>query len=126
MVYTYKKSINGMELTRTLAQKLAAATSPKTSPEILETLATDKDSSVLWYVARNPNTSQKALELLAANRSVYIRALVATNQNTSPKALELLATDESSSIRQWVTQNPNKTELIERLVFMTNYKQEAG
>jgi hypothetical protein len=46
----------------------------------------------------------------------------AQNPNTPTKTLEQLATDENSYVRYWVAQNPNRTELIERLVFMTDYK----
>jgi hypothetical protein len=60
-------------------------------------LATDEDSWVRFYVAQNPNTPQETLELLA--------------------------TDEYYYVRHWVAQNPNRTELIERLVLMTDYKQ---
>jgi hypothetical protein len=51
-----------------------------------------------------------------------VRQAVALNPNTPPKILQLLATDEEHWIRYWVTQNPNRTELIERLVFMTDYQ----
>jgi hypothetical protein len=51
---------------------------------------------------------------------------VAKNSNTTPETLKILATDENYSVRYWVAQNPNKTELIERLVFMTDYQQEVG
>jgi hypothetical protein len=49
---------------------------------------------------------------------------IARNPNTPQELLQLLATDKDSSVRYWVTQNPNRTELIERLVFMTNYQQD--
>ncbi len=44
----------------------------------------------------------------------------AQNPNTPTKTLELLATDENSGVRACVAENPNRTELIERLVFMTD------
>jgi hypothetical protein len=44
----------------------------------------------------------------------------AQNPNTPTRTLEQLATDENSSVRRCVAQNPNRTELIERLVFMTD------
>jgi 3-methyladenine DNA glycosylase AlkC len=78
-------------------QKKAAAKDPNTTPEILEQLATDK----YWVV----------------------RHWVAQNRNTPTKSLELLATDEKSYVRYWVAQHPNKNQIIERLVFMTNYNQ---
>jgi len=34
-----------------------------------------------------------------------------------------LATDEYSYVRHCVAENPNRTEIIERLVLMTNYQQ---
>jgi|688.fasta_scaffold1562205_1 hypothetical protein len=77
-------------------QKLKAARDPNTSPEILETLASDGNWNVRYWVARNPNTSIKILELLA--------------------------TDEDYIVRSWVPHHPNRTKIIERLVLMTDYK----
>jgi hypothetical protein len=34
-----------------------------------------------------------------------------------------MATDKDPGVRAWVAKNPNRTEIIERLVFMTNYQQ---
>ena len=101
-------------------QKQAAAQNPDTPPETLKLLATDKDSSVRYWVARNPNTPQESLQLLATDESYYVRSCVVRNPNTPTKTLELLATDENSGVRACVAENPNRTELIERLVFMTD------
>ena len=46
----------------------------------------------------------------------------AQNPNTPTKTLEQLATDKHSYVRSGVAENPNRTEIIERLVFMTDYK----
>jgi hypothetical protein len=72
--------------------------------------------------AQNPNTPPEALELLATDENYNVRFWVARNSNTPPEALELLATDKYYSIRYCVAQNPNRNELIERLVFMTDYQ----
>jgi hypothetical protein len=64
----------------------------------------------------------KTLELLASDEDWYARCLVAVNLNTPQKTLQQLATDKNFSVRQCVAQNPNRTELIERLVLMTDYK----
>jgi len=47
----------------------------------------------------------------------------AQNPNTPTKTLELLASDENPGVRSCVAKNPNRTEIIERLVLMTNYQQ---
>ncbi len=47
----------------------------------------------------------------------------AQNPNTPTKTLEQLATDKHYYVRYCVAQHPNRTEIIERLVFMTNYQQ---
>ena len=44
------------------------------------------------------------------------------NPNTSPESLQTLATDKYSGVRYHVGRNPNATELIRRLVLMTNSK----
>ena len=44
-----------------------------------------------------------------------------------PKAtaetLSVLATDEDSDVRYWVARHPNATEIVKRLVLMTNSKR---
>jgi 3-methyladenine DNA glycosylase AlkC len=103
-------------------QKLEAALNPNTTPEILEQLATDQHYYVRAHVAENPNTPQKTLELLATDEDWYVRSCVANNLNITPETLQQLATDRSCFVRDLVTENPNRTELIERLVLMTDYQ----
>jgi hypothetical protein len=47
----------------------------------------------------------------------------AQNPNTPLETLQFLATDKDPYVRYCVAQNPNCNQIIERLVFMTNYKQ---
>jgi 3-methyladenine DNA glycosylase AlkC len=72
--------------------------------------------------ALNPNTPTKSLELLATDEDYYVRYCVAQNLNTSTKSLELLATDKNPFVRYWVAKNPNRTEIVERLILMTESK----
>ena len=76
--------------------KLEQAKDPNTSPEILSVLATDEHWSVRCWVARNPNTSTETLQVLATYKDWYVR--------------------------YHVGRHPNATELIRRLVLMTNAK----
>jgi len=76
--------------------------------------------------AKNSNTTPETLKILATDEEYWIRYWVARNSNTPPEALELLATDQYYYVRAYVAENPNRTELIERLVFMTDYQQEVG
>ena len=46
----------------------------------------------------------------------------AQNPNTPTKTLELLATDKDFDVRYWVAKNPNRTQIIERLILMTESK----
>ncbi len=46
----------------------------------------------------------------------------AQDPNTPQETLKLLATDKDFCVRAWVTKHPNCNQIIERLVFMTNYK----
>ena len=56
----------------------------------------------------------------------YPQKLVAAlNPNTPIKSLELLATDKDPGVRHYVLLNPNKTQIIERLVFMANYNEST-
>ena len=70
--------------------------------------------------AQNSNTSPETLSVLATDEDKYVRCGVARNPSTSPETLQVLATDEDWMIRYEVTQNPNATELIRRLVLMTD------
>ena len=79
--------------------KIQLAKNPNTPVETLHSLATDEDSGVRWYVVQNPNTS--------------------------PETLQTLATDENSAVRWYVGRHSNATELIRRLVLMTNSKQKC-
>jgi len=74
--------------------------------------------------AENPNTPTKTLELLATDKEYWIRSRVALHPNASPKILQKLATDKAYLVRQYVAQNPNSNQIIERLVFMTDYQQD--
>jgi hypothetical protein len=96
-----------------------------TSLEVLEELF---NTNWLYrsHVARSPNTPQETLKLLATDEESYVRVWVANNPNTSIETLQLLATDKSPQVRGHVAKNPNRNELIERLVFMTNYKQQTA
>jgi hypothetical protein len=76
--------------------KIEIAENPNTSPEVLQSLATDETSGVRWRVAYNPNTSSETLQSLA--------------------------TDENYGIRYHVGRHSNATELIRRLVLMTDSK----
>jgi hypothetical protein len=102
-------------------QKIRLAESIDTPIEVLEELASD-EWMVRCAIARNPNISIKMLEQLATDKHPWIRGWIAKNHKTPLKTLELLAIDKDSLVRECIIQNPNRTELIERLVLMTEYQ----
>ena len=73
--------------------------------------------------ARDPNTSPETLSVLATDKVWVIRYWVAQNPNTSPEILWDLATDKDEDVRYSVGQNPNATELIRRIVLMTDSQE---
>jgi hypothetical protein len=73
--------------------------------------------------AKDPNTAPEIIQLLATDQYYHVRSCVAQNPNIPLEILQLLATDKNYDVRYWVAQHPNRTQLIERLVLMTNYKQ---
>lgn len=75
-------------------------------------------------MARNPNTPPKTLNMLATDKDWLVRTYVAMNPNTLTKTLTILATDCARSARYYVGRHPNSTELIKRLVLMTNTQQD--
>ena len=70
--------------------------------------------------AQNPNTPQEVLSILATDENWRVRYWVARNSNTSSETLQVLATDEDTGVRYWAARHPNSTELIRRLVLMTD------
>ena len=56
--------------------RASAAKSLKTSKEIFEILAKDKDSWIRSLVTQNPNTPKEILEILAKDESLDVRASV--------------------------------------------------
>jgi hypothetical protein len=75
-------------------------------------------------LAENPNTSPETLSSLALDTYSWIRSHVAQNPNTPSEALRLLATDTDWIVRHYVGIHPNSTEIIKRLVVMTNHKED--
>jgi hypothetical protein len=71
-------------------------------------------------IARNPNTSSETLQILATDKNYGVRCGVAENPNTSSESLQTLATDKYSGVRYHVGRHSNATELIRRLVLMTD------
>jgi hypothetical protein len=63
------------------------AYNPNTSPETLQSLATDEDFHVRWYVAKNPNyKSNKTLELTSEQFNA-LKELIESGQNPVLKSL---------------------------------------
>ena len=71
-------------------------------------------------LAKHPKTSQETLAILATDEDWVVRCEVARNSNTSTETLAILATDKDPDVRYEVAKNPNTTEMICRLVLMTN------
>jgi len=71
-------------------------------------------------LAKDPNTPIETLNVLATDESYDVRDEVAKHPNTPLETLEVLATDKDWIVRYWVAQNPNATEMIRRLVLMTD------
>ena len=74
--------------------------------------------------AQNRNTSPEILSVLATDEDWLIRCRVAQNPNTLPETLSVLATDEDSWVRHYAARHPNATELIRRMVLMTDSQEE--
>jgi hypothetical protein len=72
--------------------------------------------------AQDPNAPIKTLKFLSTDRSWLVRSSVAQNRNTPSEILQVLATDTCNVVRYHVGRNPNSTELVKRLVLMTNQK----
>jgi hypothetical protein len=84
-----------------------ALESNKTSPEVINYLATVKYKYVREYIAKNPNTPAEALELLSKDEDFYVRRFIAENPKTPAEALIQLSTDKAYMVRRFVAINPN-------------------
>jgi hypothetical protein len=83
---------------------------PNTPAEALKILAGDEEKYIRGYVARNPNTPEETFKILATDKDHYVRQSVAKNPNTPTEALKILAGDEEKYIRGYVAENPNTPE----------------
>ena len=110
-------------LTLSLDEKIKLARHLNTPVESLKVLATDKNPDVRCCVARHPNTPVETLSVLATDKNWDVRCCVARNPNTPVEDLKVLATDEDSVVRYWVARHLNATEIVKRLVLMTNSKR---
>ena len=94
-----------------------SAKNPNTSPELLESLATDEDFFVRADVATNPNTSLRVLKSLARDEEALVRSCVASAPKTTIEILEFLAKDETSFVRSHVAENSlTNLDMLGRLV----------
>ena len=62
-----------------------------TSAEVLHTLASSREESVVLGVAANLSTTSKTLALLSHHSLVEVRALVAHHPNTAVQTLQAMA-----------------------------------
>jgi glycerophosphoryl diester phosphodiesterase len=73
-------------------------------------------------LAKNPNTPVELLQTLATYKNSSFRYWVAKNPNTPVEVLKVLATDENSDVQYWVAENPNfKKQTIE----LTSFQYDA-
>ncbi len=73
----------------------------------LEQLASSKNDSIRYQVAKHPNTPASALEKLAGDSDIFTIMNVASHCNTPPRILEQLAANSDHTTRYNVAQNPN-------------------
>jgi hypothetical protein len=96
-----------------------------TPTEKLMILALDEDISIRENVAKHPNTSPVTLKSLATDKYDWVRWFVALNRNTPLEALMIMARDEDWEIRNDIGKHHRATELVRRLVVMTNAHQKS-
>ena len=87
-----------------------ALKSSKTKLEVINYLATYKDSNVRQFVAENPNTPEETLIQQARDKADNVRYAIAQNRNAPEKALIQLSNDLNEYVRRYVAENPNIPE----------------
>ncbi len=90
----------------------AVAISPIISPEILQKLAQDSDQDVRLAVFQNSQIGKDLLSHLAEDSSYLIRASVARHPQTTPDILEKLSQDSHWQVRAATAQHKNASESI--------------
>ena len=88
-------------------ERLGVAGSESTPPEVLDSIATDRDLDVRSYVAANRRTASATLNRIVLDDHPQVRRMLARNRNTPVNALERLAGDSDYLVRLDVARNPS-------------------
>ena len=78
-----------------------------TPPEVLDSIATDRDLDVRTFVAANRRTAPATLNRIVLDDHPWVRRVLARNRNTPVNALERLAGDSDYLVRLDVARNPS-------------------
>jgi len=75
-------------------------------PEVLRSLARDRDAWVAWVVARNPTTPEKVLVRLArSRRHTLMSRIVAQNPALTEELIDALVRDDDFGVRRQLARN---------------------
>jgi hypothetical protein len=81
------------------------ASSPNSSPSVLEGLARVCSTAVLEHIGVNPNTPPSILNMVASHPNIDVKVSVAENRNTPLETLWILVIDENPDVRYQLAEN---------------------
>ncbi len=84
---------------------ITIASSPNSSPSVLEGLARVCSTVVLEHIGVNPNTPPSILNMVASHPNIDVKVSVAENRNTPLETLWTLVTDENPDVRYQLAEN---------------------
>jgi hypothetical protein len=96
----YNSTVTYIEDEARFKDRMAIASDPKSSPELLKKLAGDDNGLVRQTVADNPNTSAETLKYGAKDSNFMVRTSVAENPHTPPETLKALSQDSNERVRE--------------------------
>ncbi len=81
------------------------ASSPNSSPSVLEGLARVCSTAVLEHIGVNPNTPPSILNMVASHPNIDVKVSVAENRNTPLETIWLLVKDDNPDVRYQLAEN---------------------
>lgn len=102
--------------------RLAVLKNPIVTPLILQTMSRDENDMVRSFVAGNSKAPHEVVVQLSKDKSSVVRGAVAQNPNAPPEALIELSKDKDKIIRYFVAGHPNTPKEVLNQLTSDKYK----
>ncbi|QBD79409.1 hypothetical protein EPA93_26845 [Ktedonosporobacter rubrisoli] len=88
------------------------ARNPRTSPQLLEELASSQAMEVRRAAAQHPQLTTEAIMVLALDEAAQVRAAIAARHHLTPEHYQQLATDSDQRVRAALARNSHTPQAI--------------